>query len=89
MTPRIGFPFCCLSRRLPIPRLLLAWVTCWAVAIGALLPPGLEGNAKLWHLFSNKSNQQPGSCEAEARLAASLDFWTLSSENLLGMWWQS
>ncbi|XP_059517170.1 protein adenylyltransferase SelO-like isoform X3 [Myotis daubentonii] len=85
MTPRIGFPFCCLSRRLQIPRLLLVCVTCHAAAIGALLPPGLEGNARLLQLLSNKSNQEQGYCEAEARLALSLDFWTLSSENLIAV----
>ncbi|XP_036200353.1 protein adenylyltransferase SelO-like isoform X4 [Myotis myotis] len=85
MTPRIGFPFCCLSRRLHIPRLLLVCVTCHAAAIGALLQPGLEGNARLLQLLSNKSNQEQGYCEAEARLALSLDFWTLSSENLIAV----
>lgn len=89
MTPRIGFPFCCLSRRLQIPRLLLVCVTCHATAIGALLQPGLEGNARLLQLLSNRSNQEQGYCEAEARLASSLDFWTLSSENLIGIRWHS
>ena len=88
MTQRIGFPFCCLIRRLHIPRLLLLCVTYQAV-ICSLLQPGLEGSANLLHLFSNKSNQEQGYCEAEARLASSLDFWTLSSENLIGIWWHN
>ncbi|CAK6432781.1 unnamed protein product [Pipistrellus nathusii] len=78
-------PFCCSSRRLRIPRLLLVWVTCLAVAIGTLLQPGLEGNARLLLHFSNKSNREQGYCETEARLASSLDFWTLSSENLIAV----
>ncbi|XP_045443713.1 protein adenylyltransferase SelO isoform X4 [Pipistrellus kuhlii] len=84
MAPSL-LPFCCFSRRLQIPRLLLAWVTCLAIAVGTLLQPGLEGNARLWHHFSNKSNREQGYCEAEARLASSLDFWTLSSENLIAV----
>lgn len=84
MTPRIGLPFCCRSRRLQIPRLLLVCVTCHAT----LLQPGLEGSASLVHLLSNNSHQEQGFCEAEARLASSLDFWTLSSESLIGTWWR-
>ncbi|XP_036893117.1 protein adenylyltransferase SelO-like [Sturnira hondurensis] len=84
MTQRIGFPFYCLIQRLHIPRLLLLFVTYQPV-ICSLLQPCPEGSANLLHLFSNKSNQEQGYCEAEARLASSLDFWTISSENLIAV----
>ncbi|XP_037002214.2 protein adenylyltransferase SelO-like isoform X2 [Artibeus jamaicensis] len=84
MTQSIGFPFCCLTQRVHIPRLLLLCVTYQPV-ICSLLQLCSEGSASLLHLFSNKSNQEQGYCEAEARLASSLDFWTLSSENLIAV----
>lgn len=90
MTQRSGFPFCCLTRRLRIPQLLLLCVTfsCVCHALFCfLVQTGLEGSTNLFHLLSNKSNQEQGYCETEARLASSLDFWTLSSENLIGIWW--
>ncbi|XP_028351609.1 protein adenylyltransferase SelO-like isoform X3 [Physeter macrocephalus] len=83
-TQSIGFPFCCLIRRLQFPRLLLLGVTCHAV-VCSLWRPGLEGSASLLHLYSNKSNPEQGYCEREVRLASSLDFWTLSSENLIAV----
>ncbi|KAM9091827.1 protein adenylyltransferase SelO-like isoform 2-T2 [Megaptera novaeangliae] len=83
-TRSIGFPFCCLIRRLQFPRLLLLGVTCHAV-VCSLWRPGLEGSASLLHLYSNKSNPEQGYCEREVRLASSLDFWTLSSENLIAV----
>ncbi|KAM5282434.1 protein adenylyltransferase SelO-like isoform 5-T5 [Hipposideros larvatus] len=84
-TQRSGFPFCCLARRLQIPQLLLLCVTCRALC--SLVQPGLEGSASLVHLFRNRSNQEQGYCETEASIASSLDFWTLSSEDLIGIWW--
>ncbi|XP_030898030.1 uncharacterized protein LOC102730594 [Leptonychotes weddellii] len=84
MTQRIGLLFCCLTRGLPCPPLFLLGVTCPAV-VGCSLLPGLEGSARLWHLSSNVSHYELGSCEAEAKLALSLDFWTLSSENLIAV----
>ncbi|XP_057588704.1 protein adenylyltransferase SelO-like isoform X2 [Hippopotamus amphibius kiboko] len=81
---RIGFPSCCLIRRLQFPRLLLLGVTCQAV-VCSLRPPSLEGSASLLYFSSNKSDRQRGYCEREARLASSLDFWTLSSENLIAV----
>ncbi|XP_058912676.1 protein adenylyltransferase SelO-like isoform X2 [Kogia breviceps] len=83
-TRSIGFPFCCLIRRLQFPRLLLLGVTFHAV-VCSLWRPGLEGSASLLHLYSNKSNPEQGYCEREVRLASSLDFWTLSSENLIAV----
>nr|XP_021542818.1 uncharacterized protein LOC110577726 [Neomonachus schauinslandi] len=84
MTQRIGLLFCCITRGLPCPPLFLLGVTCHAV-VGCSLLPGLEGSARLWHLSSNVSHYELGSCETEAKLALSLDFWTLSSENLIGL----
>lgn len=88
MTQRIGLLFCCLTRGLPCPPLFLLGVTCHAV-VGCSLLPGLEGSARLWRLSSNVSHYELGSCETEAKLALSLDFWTLSSENLIGTSWHS
>lgn len=82
-TQRRGFPLRCLTRRLQIPPLLLLCVTCHA--LGSLVQPGLQGSASLAHLFRNRSNQEQGYCDTEARIASSLDFWTLSSENLLAV----
>lgn len=84
MTQRTRLPFCCLIGRLQIPRLLLLCVTCRAVS-ASLVHPDPEGAANLLHLFRNRSSQEQGYCEAEARLALSLDFWTLSSENLIAV----
>ncbi|XP_033708272.1 protein adenylyltransferase SelO-like isoform X4 [Tursiops truncatus] len=83
-TRSIGFLSCCLIRRLQFPRLLLLGVTCHAV-VCSLWRPGLAGSASLLHLHSNKSNPEQGYCEREVRLASSLDFWTLSSENLIAV----
>ncbi|TEA26086.1 hypothetical protein DBR06_SOUSAS2210059 [Sousa chinensis] len=83
-TRSIGFLLCCLIRRLQFPRLLLLGVTCHAV-VCSLWRPGLAGSASLLHLYSNKSNPEQGYCEREVRLASSLDFWTLSSENLIAV----
>ncbi|XP_019489660.1 PREDICTED: uncharacterized protein LOC109377689 [Hipposideros armiger] len=82
-TQRSGFPFCCLARRLQIPQLLLLCVTCRALC--SLVQPGLEGSASLVHLFRNRSNQEQGYCETEASIASSLNFWTLSSEDLIAV----
>lgn len=82
MTRRIGLPVW----GLPGPPLFLLGVTWHAVVRGSLLP-GLEGSARLVHLSSNVSNRRLDSCETEAKLALSLDFWTLSSENLIGISW--
>ena len=43
----------------------------------------LEGSTVLMHFPSNKSNLGQGYCEIEVNLAQSLDFWTLSSENII------
>ncbi|XP_060016689.1 protein adenylyltransferase SelO-like isoform X3 [Lagenorhynchus albirostris] len=83
-TRSIGFLLCCLIRRLQFPRLLLLGVICHAV-VCSLWRPGLAGSASLLHLYSNKSNPEQGYCEREVRLASSLDFWTLSSENLIAV----
>nr|XP_030707806.1 uncharacterized protein LOC115850214 isoform X4 [Globicephala melas]XP_030707812.1 uncharacterized protein LOC115850215 isoform X4 [Globicephala melas] len=83
-TRSIGFLSCCLIRRLQFPRLLLLGVTCHAV-VCSLWRPGLAGSASLLRLYSNKSNPEQGYCEREVRLASSLDFWTLSSENLIAV----
>ncbi|XP_036083984.1 protein adenylyltransferase SelO-like isoform X2 [Rousettus aegyptiacus] len=83
-TPRVGFPFRSLIRRLPFPRLLLQCLISHAV-VGSFVQPGLEGSASLLHLFNNKSSQEQSYCETESRLASSLDFWTLSSENLIAV----
>uniref|UniRef100_A0A8C7EXD4 Selenoprotein O n=1 Tax=Neovison vison TaxID=452646 RepID=A0A8C7EXD4_NEOVI len=80
MTRRIGLPVW----GLPGPPLFLLGVTWHAVVRGSLLP-GLEGSARLVHLSSNVSNRRLDSCETEAKLALSLDFWTLSSENLIAV----
>uniref|UniRef100_A0ABI7YL44 Selenoprotein O n=1 Tax=Felis catus TaxID=9685 RepID=A0ABI7YL44_FELCA len=84
MTQRIRFPFCCLIRGLAFPRLLLFGVTCPSV-VCCLLLPDLEGSAHLLLLSRNKSKHELGYCETKAKLALSLDFWTLSSENLLAV----
>ncbi|XP_043420799.1 protein adenylyltransferase SelO-like [Prionailurus bengalensis] len=84
MTQRIRFPFCCLIRGLAFPRLLLFGVTCPSV-VCCLLLPDLEGSAHLLLLSRNKSKHELGYCETETKLALSLDFWTLSSENLLAV----
>nr|XP_014337202.1 PREDICTED: UPF0061 protein ETA_18310 [Bos mutus] len=83
-TQRIKFPFCCLIWRLHFPPLLLLGVTCHAV-VGSLWRPSLQGNANLLHLSRNRSNPEQGYCERGARLVSSLDFWTLSSENLIAV----
>ncbi|XP_011369325.1 uncharacterized protein LOC105299339, partial [Pteropus vampyrus] len=57
---------------------------CHAV-VGSFVQPGLEGSSSLLHLFNNKSSQEHSYCETEVRLASSLDFWTLSSENLIAV----
>lgn len=87
-TQRIGFPFCCVIWRLQFPPLLLLGVTCHAV-VGSLWRPSLQGNANLSHLSRNRSNPEQGYCERGARLASFLDFWTLSSENLIDISWSS
>ncbi|XP_014441771.1 uncharacterized protein LOC102502842 [Tupaia chinensis] len=85
MARRIGFPASRLVRRLQFPRLLLlASVTCHSLA-SCLLQSVLEGSASLLHLSSNSSNSDRGYCEIEAKVARSLDFWTLSSENLIAV----
>lgn len=87
-TQRIEFPFCCLIWRLQLPPLLFLGVTCHAV-VGSLWRPSFQGNANLLHLSRNRSNPEQGYCERGARLVSSLDFWTLSSENLIGIAWSS
>ncbi|KAF4023163.1 hypothetical protein G4228_015614, partial [Cervus hanglu yarkandensis] len=87
-TQSIGFPFCCLICRLQFPPLLLLGVTCHAV-VGSLWRPSLQGNANLLHLSRNRSNPEQGCCERGARLASSLDFWTLSSENFIDISWST
>ncbi|XP_012043612.1 protein adenylyltransferase SelO-like isoform X2 [Ovis aries] len=83
-TQRIEFPFCCLIWRLQLPPLLFLGVTCHAV-VGSLWRPSFQGNANLLHLSRNRSNPEQGYCERGARLVSSLDFWTLSSENLIAV----
>uniref|UniRef100_A0A8D2CY55 Selenoprotein O n=1 Tax=Sciurus vulgaris TaxID=55149 RepID=A0A8D2CY55_SCIVU len=75
---------CCLTRRPQFPHLLVLSVACHAV-VCCLLRSAREGSANLLLLPSNKSNHVQGYCEIEARLAPSLDFWTLSSENLIAV----
>uniref|UniRef100_A0A8C4PJG6 Selenoprotein O n=1 Tax=Equus asinus TaxID=9793 RepID=A0A8C4PJG6_EQUAS len=84
MTQRTGFLFCWLIQRLQFPQLLLLDVTCHAI-VCCLLQPGRERSDSVFYLSSNKSNHEQGSCEKEVRLASSLDFWTLSSENFIAM----
>ncbi|XP_008533418.2 protein adenylyltransferase SelO-like isoform X2 [Equus przewalskii] len=84
MTQRTGFLFCWLIQRLQFPQLLLLDVTCHAI-VCCLLQPGLERSDSVFYLSSNKSSHEQGSCEKEVRLASSLDFWTLSSENFIAM----
>lgn len=43
----------------------------------------LEGSTILMYFSSNKSNLGQRYCEIEVNLAQSLDFWTLSSENII------
>ena len=43
----------------------------------------LEGSTILMYFSSNKSNLSQRYCEIEVNLAQSLDFWTLSSENII------
>ncbi|XP_075853616.1 protein nucleotidyltransferase YdiU-like isoform X1 [Microcebus murinus] len=80
MTQRIAF----LIRRLQFPRLLFLGMTHHAL-VCCLLQPVLEGSVTLWHLSSNESSHLQGYCEREAKLASSLDFWTLSSDNLIAL----
>ena len=87
-TQRIEFPFCCLIWRLQLPPLLLWGVTCHAV-VGSLWRSSFQGNGNFLHLSRNRSNPEQGYCERGARLVSSLDFWTLSSENLIGIAWSS
>nr|XP_051676931.1 protein adenylyltransferase SelO, mitochondrial isoform X1 [Oryctolagus cuniculus] len=84
MAPRLGFPGRCLTRRPRFPRLLLWGVTCHAVVRG-LLQSVLEGRAGLVLLSRNESSHDPGYCETGAKSALALDFWTLSSEDLLAV----
>nr|XP_027808911.1 protein adenylyltransferase SelO-like [Marmota flaviventris] len=84
MIQSTGFWFCGLRRRPQFPLLLLLRVTCHAV-VGCLLQSAAEGSVDLLPLSSNKSNHVQGYCETEAKLALSLDFWTLSSENLIAV----
>ncbi|KAM5144201.1 protein adenylyltransferase SelO-like isoform 1-T1 [Callospermophilus lateralis] len=84
MIQSTGFWFCGLLRRPQFPLLLLLRVTCHAV-VGCLLQSAAEGSVHLLPLSSNKSNHVQGYCETEAKLALSLDFWTLSSENLIAV----
>ncbi|XP_008055358.1 uncharacterized protein LOC103259505 [Carlito syrichta] len=79
-----GFPFCGPIPRLRFPRLLLLGMTCHAV-VDSLLQSVLEGRPSPLHLSSNWSNYGQGYCETEAKLARSLDFWTLSSEHLIAV----
>uniref|UniRef100_A0A452FWN8 Selenoprotein O n=1 Tax=Capra hircus TaxID=9925 RepID=A0A452FWN8_CAPHI len=83
-TQRIEFLFCCLIWRLQLPPLLLWGVTCHAV-VGSLWRSSFQGNANFLHLSRNRSNPEQGYCERGARLVSSLDFWTLSSENLIAV----
>ncbi|XP_058153778.1 protein adenylyltransferase SelO isoform X2 [Dasypus novemcinctus] len=64
-----------------------SWLWLWGVAglaaVNCRLRSVLEGSAGLPRLPGNESVHRPGSCETQARLAASFDFWTLSSEYLI------
>ncbi|XP_023367241.1 uncharacterized protein LOC105886697 [Otolemur garnettii] len=84
MTQRIGFLVCGLIGRLQLARLLVWGVTCHAL-VSCLLQSLLEGSGNLLQISRNKSYPDQGYCETEAKLAASLDFWTLSSENLIAV----
>lgn len=81
-TKTIGFQFCCLIWRLRFLCLHFLGVTSRAI-ICCLSQSVLEGSANRMHLSSNKSNHSQGNCEREVKLASSLDFWTLFSENLI------
>ncbi|KAM6215985.1 protein adenylyltransferase SelO-like [Rhynchocyon petersi] len=84
MTHRIRFPLCFLIWRLCFLCLYLLGVTDHA-NVHCMLQSVLKGSAHGMHLFSNKSNQDQGYCERDARLASSLDFWTVSSENMIAV----
>ncbi|XP_077879403.1 protein nucleotidyltransferase YdiU-like isoform X6 [Ictidomys tridecemlineatus] len=84
MIQSTGFWFCGLTRRPQFPLLLLLRVTCHAV-VSCLLQSAAEGRVHLLPLSSNKSSHVQSYCERETKLALSLDFWTLSSENLIAV----
>ncbi|XP_049737744.1 protein adenylyltransferase SelO-like isoform X4 [Elephas maximus indicus] len=84
MTQKIGFPLCCSVWRRQFVCLFLLGVTKHAV-VCCLLQSVLEGSVNFTHLTCNQSKQHQGSCEREAKLASSFDFWTLSCENTIAM----
>lgn len=79
---RTGLQFCCLIWRLRFLHPHLLGTTSRTI-IGCLSQPVLEGSANLMHLFLKTSNHSQGYCEIQVKLASSLDFWTLPSENLI------
>ncbi|XP_045391168.1 protein adenylyltransferase SelO-like isoform X6 [Lemur catta] len=80
----MGFPFCGQIRSLQFPHLLFLGLTRHAV-VCCLLQPVLDGSINLLHPSSNESSHVQGYCETEATLASSLDFWTVSSDNLIAV----
>ncbi|XP_077009412.1 protein nucleotidyltransferase YdiU-like [Tamandua tetradactyla] len=84
MAQRSSFPLGGLAGRPQLPYLFVVGVTGLA-AVRCLLQPVLEGSADLTRLYRNKSTHHQGSCETEAKLASSFDFWTLSSESLIAV----
>lgn len=57
----------------------------WAshAVVCCLSQSDLEGSANLMLLSSKKSNHSHSYCKTEVKLASSLDFWTLPSENFM------
>ncbi|XP_037693844.1 protein adenylyltransferase SelO-like isoform X2 [Choloepus didactylus] len=84
MAQRNRFPFGGLLRRLQLTCVCILGVAGRA-AVNCLLQPVLEGSADLGRLYGNESTPHQGSCETEAKLASSFDFWTLSSEDLIAV----
>ncbi|XP_023557735.1 uncharacterized protein LOC101562529 isoform X2 [Octodon degus] len=84
MNQRIRLQFRCLTRSLRFPSLLFLGVACHAGA-RCLLQSVLGGSTGLLQHSSNESEREQGYCDTEDRLAPTLDFWTLSSENLIAV----
>ncbi|XP_042542031.1 protein adenylyltransferase SelO-like isoform X1 [Dipodomys spectabilis] len=74
----IRFQFCHWSLR--FAHLLVLGVAGHAALV---LQSALQGSANRLRVSGNESNRDWCYCEKEATLARSLDFWTISSENLI------
>ncbi|XP_005386951.1 PREDICTED: UPF0061 protein ETA_18310-like [Chinchilla lanigera] len=84
MNERVGLQCRCPARSLRFPRLLLLGVACHAAA-RCLLQSAPEGSTGLLHRSRNTSDGGQGYCDTDARLAPTLDFWTLSSADLIAV----